>query len=73
MDNSYILIITTYADYTTYGIAYVEYDNRRPYLIETYPDISPDPEKVQKLVDECNRKMISHRELLDAIEEFLAG
>ena len=70
MDN-YILTTTTYTGYTTYGIAYIEYDITRPILVETYPDLNSDKERVLKFVDECNECLGSLHELADAVEAFL--
>ena len=70
MKNNYFLITTTYAGFTTYGIAYVEYDVDRPILIETYPDLSPVRCRVERFVDACNRNS-DKCVLCEAVQQFL--
>lgn len=73
MKSGYLLIATSYAGFTTYGIAYTEYDACRPVLIETYPDLSPLVSRVQKLVDDCNRDLLHRCHLRQTVELFLSS
>lgn len=69
----YLLLMTRYDVYTTYGIGYVEYDGDRPILIETYPDLCHTSLPVERLVESCNRHQLDHYHLSDVVEDFLGS
>lgn len=73
MECQYVLTKTIYVGYTTYGIAYVEYDDHRPILIETYPDLSSEMVLVEDLVERCNHLLQDHYQLRDIVEDFLGS
>lgn len=73
MSNHYLLTATTYSDYISYGIAYVEYDDARPILIESYPDLCLTASKVEQLVESCNRGQLDLYHFCDVVEDFLGS
>ena len=67
----YILILTVYAGHKTYGVGYVEYDDGRPVLIASVPDLSPDKSAVKRFVRSCNSIGLDPRDLRALAKDFL--
>ena len=72
----YIWIESSYSAngvlYTTYGIAYADFSDGVPVILETIPDLSTNKERVRQLVKLCTKLQLSPIHLHDVIDDFLA-
>ena len=71
MKYSYLCISSTNEGRTAYGIAVYENCDGKEVLMKTYEDISNDAEKVEQIVEYCNRCGLDICHLEDVIEDFL--
>lgn len=68
----YVLLRTTYAGHTTYGIGWMETDGHTAVLTDCYANLSPKSAPVRRLVNRCNLMRLDPAHLRDAVEDFLA-
>lgn len=72
----YIWIESSYSAngvlYTTYGIAYADFSDGVPVILEAIPDLSTNQDRVQHLAALCTELRLSPMHLRDVIDDFLA-
>lgn len=68
----YILVESIYDTRTTYGIALADCADEYPVIIEVFPDLSSDKERVKDFVKLCGELELAPLHLSDAVYDFLA-
>ena len=68
----YILVESKYDTRTTYGIALADCSDEYPVIIEVFPDLSSDKERVNGFVRLCGELELAPLHLPDAVYNFLA-
>ena len=71
----YVLTSTIYYGETKlifYGIALIKTSGEACELIEKYNDLSTDKEKMEQLVDNCNKLNLDKSQFFDVVEKLLS-
>ena len=71
MKQHYVSICSTFEDVQTYGIAFVQKQNGRYVITESYIDLCADNKKVDNLVNTCNDLKLDPIHLQDIVADFL--
>lgn len=75
MECEYILVRTTYSKgdlaRVGYGIALAQECDGNAMILESFPDLSPDSDKVEALVRICNELALEPIHLGDVVQDFL--
>jgi len=74
-EQQYILIESNYTvngiKYTSYGIALADITDGYAVIIEAFPDLSPDKERMLRLAGLCTELHLSPMHLADVVDDFL--
>ena len=76
MEHKYIVVQSTYKNGNStrigFGIAVVEEYDGVTAILESIPDLSPDIEPIERLVEVCNELQLEPVHLQDVVTDFLA-